>query len=489
LAVPSPDIDLSLLTPELVLALWACGVLLLDLALPGELGRRPLLWLSLLGLAVAGSLSFALLARPLPAYSFSGFLVVDYFSIYFKLIFLVAAALVLLASDTFTESALGGRGYEAEFYGLMLFCTTGMMLMASTGELMSLYVSLELSSLSLALLATWAKRDLRSSEAGLKFFVLSAMSSAILLFGMALLYGLTGSTSLRDIAKLLTTAGSPAAMLAMSMLVAGFGFKISAVPFQMWTPDVYEGAPTPVTAFLSTASKAAGFAVVLRIFQSALGSIETEWSTLFAVLAVITMTVGNVMALVQNNLKRLLAYSSIGHVGYMLAGLATGTAFGLSSVIFYLLLYAFTNVGAFAVLIVMARYVPDEDIGSYSGLARQAPWLSAAMAFFLLSLAGLPPLAGFFGKLYIFWAVAEHGMYWLVLAGVINSAVSLYYYARVIRQMYLAEPSAEERVGVGLAPSLSLATAAIGVFAIGPFSGLFISAALGAAESITRLTP
>lgn len=477
----SPDIDLTLLTPELALALWACAVLLLDLVMPDGLSRRPLLWLSILGLAIAGGLSIGLLARPLPAYSFSGFLVVDQFSVYFKLIFLIAAVLVLLASDTFTDRL---REYEAEFYGLMLFCTTGMMLMASTGELMSLYVSLELSSLSLAFLVTWAKRDLRSSEAGLKFFVLSAMSSAILLFGMALLYGLTGSTSLRDIARLLTTGGSPAGMLAMSMLVAGFGFKISAVPFQMWTPDVYEGAPTPVTAFLSTASKAAGFAVILRIFQSALGSIEPEWTTLFAVLAVITMTVGNVMALVQNNLKRLLAYSSIGHVGYMLAGLATGTAFGLSSVIFYLLLYAFTNVGAFAVLIVMARYVPDEDIGSYSGLARRAPWLSAAMAFFLLSLAGLPPLAGFFGKLYIFWAVAEHGMYWLVLAGVINSAVSLYYYARVIRQMYLVEPTGEERVSVGLAPGLSLAAAAIGVLAIGPLSGFFISAALGAALSI-----
>jgi NADH-quinone oxidoreductase subunit N len=476
----SPNVDVSLLAPELTLAVWACAVLLLDLFLPDGVSRRPLLWLSMLGLLVVGGLSVGLLAR-VPAASFSNFLVVDQFSVYFKLIFLIAAGLVLLASDTFTERL---REYEAEFYGLLLLCTTGMMLMASTGELMSLYLSLELSSLSLAFLATWAKRDLRSSEAGLKFFVLSAMSSAILLYGMALLYGLTGSTSLTDIGRLLTAGGSPAAMLAMSMLVAGFGFKISAVPFQMWTPDVYEGAPTPVTAFLSTASKAAGFAVVLRIFQSALGAIEPEWSILFAVLAIVTMTVGNIMALVQNNLKRLLAYSSIGHVGYMLAGLASGTTFGLSSVIFYLLVYAFTNVGAFAVLIVMARYVPDEDIGSYSGLARRAPWLSAAMAFCLLSLAGLPPLAGFFSKLYVFWAVAEHGMYWLVLAGVINSAVSLYYYARVIRQMYLAEPAEDRRVGVGFAPSLSLAAAVAGIFVIGPLSGPFIAAAVGAAQGI-----
>jgi NADH-quinone oxidoreductase subunit N len=472
--------DVSLLAPELTLAVWACAVLLLDLFLPDGASRRPLLWLSVLGLTVVGGLSLGLLVRA-PATSFANFLVVDHFSVYFKLIFLIAAALVLLASDTFTERL---PEYEAEFYGLLLLCTTGMMLMASTGELMSLYLSLELTSLTLAFLTTWAKRDLRSNEAGLKFFVLSAMSSAILLYGMALLYGLTGSTSLRDIAQLLTSGGSAASMLAMSMLVAGFGFKIAAVPFQMWTPDVYEGAPTPVTAFLSTASKAAGFAVILRIFQSALGAIQPEWSTLFAVLAIATMTVGNVMALIQDNLKRLLAYSSIGHVGYMLAGLATGTTFGLSSVIFYLLVYAFTNIGAFAVLIVMARYVPSEDISSYSGLARRAPWLSAAMAFCLLSLAGLPPLAGFFSKLYVFWAVAEHGMYWLVLAGVINSAISLYYYARVIRQMYLAEPVEDRRVGVGFAPTISLAAAVTGIFMIGPLSGPFIAAAVGAAQGI-----
>jgi NADH-quinone oxidoreductase subunit N len=474
------SVDLSLLAPELILAVWGCAIILLDLFAPDGISRRPLLWLSVLGLVVAGIVSLGLLNRP-PATSFGGFLVVDRFSVYFKLIFLISAGLVLLASETFTQRL---REFEAEFYGLILLCTTGMMLMASTGELISLYLSLELSSLSLAFLATWAKRDLRSSEAGLKFFILSAMSSAILLYGIALLYGLTGSTRLSEIARLLTATGSPAALLAMCMLVAGFGFKISAVPFQMWTPDVYEGAPTPVTAFLSTASKAAGFAVVLRIFQSALGSIQPDWSLLFVILAVVTMTLGNVVALVQNNLKRMLAYSSIGHVGYMLAGLSASTPEGFSSVIFYLLVYAFTNIGAFAVLIVMSRYVPNENIESYSGLARRAPWLSAAMAFCLLSLAGLPPLAGFFSKLYVFWAVADRGWYWLVLVGVLNSAISLYYYARVIRQMYLAEPTQDQRVGVGLAPTISLTAAVAAIFLISPFSGAFIAAAMGAATGI-----
>ena len=481
--------DVTLLGPELLLAVWASAIILADLLMRDGASRRPLLWVSVLGLVLAAVLTVGLLARPLPATSFGDFLVVDHFSVFFKFIFLVAAGLVLLTSEAFTDRL---REYEAEFYGLLLFCTTGLMLMATTGELMSIYLSLEISSLSLAFLATWAKRDLRSSEAGLKFFVLSAMSSAILLFGMALLYGLTGSTRLADISRLLTTGASPTAMLAMSMLVAGFGFKISAVPFQMWTPDVYEGAPTPVTAYLSTASKAAGFAVILRIFQSALGNIQLEWSLLFAWLAFLTMTVGNVMALVQNNLKRLLAYSSIGQVGYMLAAVATGTAFGISSVVFYLLIYAFTNIGAFAVLIVMARHVPDEDIGSYSGLASRAPWLAAAMTFCLLSLAGLPPLAGFVGKFYIFWAVAERGWYWLVLAGVINSAISLYYYARVIRQMYLVEPVAPPatevapapRLRVGFAPSLSLGAAVLSIFVMIPLAGLFITAAQQAARGL-----
>jgi NADH-quinone oxidoreductase subunit N len=437
LNITTPSLsDVGLLLPEILLALWACLVLIVDLVMPAGSKRRSLLGLTLVGIAIAAVLSVLMLGRNTTG--FFGMLVVDNFAVFFKLLFLLAAALVVLAAETFTERV---GEYTAEFYGLILFCTVGLMLMASTNELMSIYLSLEISSLSLAFLATWAKRELRSSEAGLKFFVLSAISSSILLFGMALLYGITGSTNLRNISQVLTAGASPAALLAMSMLVAGFGFKIAAVPFQMWTPDVYEGAPTPITAYLSVASKAAGFAVVIRIFQVALagGAIQDVWVDLFVVLSLVTMTVGNLAALLQSNLKRMLAYSSIAHVGYMLMGLAAASAFGLSSVLFYLLVYAFTNIGAFAVIIVMARYVDGEDLAQYSGLARRAPVLSAILALCLLSLAGLPPLAGFFSKLYLFWAAAERGLYVAVAWGVINSAVSLYYYTRVIRQMYLAE--------------------------------------------------
>ena len=475
--------DVSLLTPEILLAVWACVVLIGDLVLPASWSRQNLLALTLIGLAGAMAASMALVGKNTTG--FFGMLVIDNVAVFFKLLFLLAAVLVVLASETFTERI---GEYTAEFYALILFCTAGLMLMASTNELMSVYLSLEVSSLSLAFLASWSKRELRSSEAGLKFFVLSAVSSAILLFGMALLYGITGSTDLRVIGQVLTTSSAPAALLAMSMLVAGLGFKIAAVPFQMWTPDVYEGAPTPITAYLSVASKSAGFAVVIRIFDVALtgGTIQAAWIDLFVVLSLITMTVGNLAALLQTNLKRMLAYSSIAHVGYMLMGLAAASTFGLSSVLFYLLVYAFTNIGAFAVLIVMARYTVGEDIQQYSGLARRAPVLSMILALCLLSLAGIPPLAGFFSKLYLFWAAAERGLYIAVVWGVINSAVSLYYYTRVIREMYLVEPTTDRRVSIGLSPAVSLTAAAVGVLTIGFFSELFINAATGAANTLTR---
>jgi NADH-quinone oxidoreductase subunit N len=473
-------VDVARLAPEIVLVLWACMVLIIDLVVPAGVSRRPLLLVALLGIKVA--LIVTIVTGGNPGAAFFGSLVVDGFAIFFKILFLVAAALVLLSSDAFIERV---GEHTAEFYALILFCTAGLMLMAATTELMAIFVALELSSLSLAFLATWNKRDLRSTEAGLKFFVLSAVSSAILLFGMALMYGITGSTYLSKISEVLTKSASPAALLAMSMIVAGLGFKIAAVPFQMWTPDVYQGAPTPVTAYLSVASKAAGLAVVIRIFEVALGSgaIQESWVNLFVVLSLVTMTVGNLTAIRQRNVKRMLAYSSIAHVGYVLMGLAASSAEGISSVLFYLLVYTFTNVGAFTVLIVMTRNADNDDIEQYSGLARRAPILSFVFVCCLLSLAGVPPLAGFFSKLYLFWAAAQQGLYITVAWGLINSAVSLFYYTKVIRQMYLVDPTSDAEVRVGAAPGVSLAAAIIGVFVMGLWASPFINAALLAAQT------
>lgn len=471
---------LALLAPELAVALAALLIFAIDLLLPGGARRRPLMLVALAGLAAGFAL--AVLQLGAPATAFGGFLVADAYAAFFQMLFIFAAALVILASETFVDRL---AEFETEFYGLVLLATVGFMLLASTAELITIYLSLEITSLSLAFLATWAKRDLKSSEAGLKFFVLSAISSAVLLYGLALLYGVSGGTTLARIAEVLAQP-TPAALLAVTMLVAGFGFKIAAVPFQFWTPDVYEGAPTPVTAFLSVASKAAGFAILLRIFMLGLPGIQVEWTSLFAVLAALTMTVGNVLALVQSNIKRLLAYSSIAHVGYVLMGFAAATPAALSAVLFYLLAYAFMNLGAFVVVIAMGRYAPDDQIGSYAGLARRSPWLGLALAVSLLSLAGLPPLVGFFSKLYLFYAAVGADLYWLVLLAVLNSAVSLYYYVRPIHRMYLRDPESEQPVEVGFAPLVSLATAVVGVFLLGWLAGPLIDAATAAAIALAR---
>ncbi len=482
---------LVLLSPVLVVVATAVVVMLVDLVPPAWASRRPLMWLSSLGLlaslGVAGWLWAAgWIGRP----GFGGFLAMDSFALFFQVVFVLAALLVILSATTFADRQ---EQIEAEFYAVTLFCTAGLMLLAAANELITIYLALEISSLSLAFLATWNKSDriaaqgLKSTEAGIKFFLLSAMSSAVLLYGMALLYGLTGSTSLTEISRAFAGGASPAALLSITMLVAGLGFKIAAAPFQLWTPDVYQGAPTPATAYFSVASKSAGFAVVLRIFVGALPGISPEWSAVFGVLAFITMTVGNLVAIVQTNIKRLMGYSSITHVGYMLIGLASASTVGLSAILYYVLAYAFTNLAAFGVITVMARYAPSDDISGYAGLARRSPALAMGLTAALLSLAGIPPFVGFFSKLYLFLAAIERenaGLQLLVIWAVIMSAVSLYYYGRVIHVMWMREPSEELAVTPAFSQGLALATSVAGVVALGVLAAPFLSAAQVAAASM-----
>jgi NADH-quinone oxidoreductase subunit N len=310
------------------------------------------------------------------------------------------------------------------------------------------------------------------------------MSTAILLYGMALLYGATGATTLNDISRVITGTPTPAALLSITMLVAGLGFKIAAAPFQLWTPDVYQGAATPATAFFSVGSKAAGFAVLLRIFNGALPGISAEWTVLFGVLAFITITVGNLIAIVQTNIKRLMAYSSITHVGYMLIGLAAASVEGSSAVMFYLVAYTFTNLGAFIVITIMANYAPDDEIPGYGGLAARSPVLAAGLSAALLSLAGIPPFVGFFAKLYLFLAAIRAdslGLQLLVLWAVLMSAVSLYYYGRVIHAMWMREPA--EPVAVkpaSFSQGLALGASLVGVLAFGILAAPFLNAATAA---------
>ncbi|SRR5579884_4024399 len=480
--------DSVLLAPEIALCVGAFLVILLDLIMPPGRARRPLLYLSLLAVIVAGGLAAWLLATGASRAIFSGLVLVDSFGLFFKLMFLAAVALVLLSSVLYTDRL---RRWEAEYYAILLFGTVGLMLLASSGEFITLFLALELSSLANAFLVCWSKRSTRATEGALKYFIISVLSSAVLLYGAALLYGLTGQTSLAGIATALRGGISPALMLAIAMLVGGFGFKISAVPFQMWTPDVYEGAPTTITAYLSVASKAAGFAVLLRVFELVFGANLDTWTAIFMALAALTMTVGNLLALAQSNIKRMLAYSSIAQAGYALVGVVAATQQGVAAVMYFLLAYTFTQLGAFLAVVSDVEFAPEDSIEGYSGLHFRAPLLAATLAISLLSLGGLPPFVGFFSKLYLFLAAINRGqglepLYWLVLVGVINSAVSLYYYAKIIRQMYLVPAPSDKPIVIPGAHALALALCVIGIFVLGPFADFFIHGAQLAAAAMAR---
>jgi NADH-quinone oxidoreductase subunit N len=453
-------------------------IILADAFIPGGLSRRAMLSVAALGIAISAWAAISLGGSS--ASGFNGTIRADAFSLFFELLLLAGTLLVLLAAATLLEAS---PRYRAESVGLVLLATAALMLLASATELITIYLALETSSLSTAFLSAWNKKDLRSNEAGLKYFVLSAIASAVLLYGIALLYGLTGQTHLEGIRQLLEVPSKAPVLLAAAMLLAGFGFKISAVPFQMWTPDVYEGAPTPITAYLSVASKAAGFAVLVRVLQTTLPDTQIDWPLLVAIVAALTMTVGNLVAMAQSNIKRMLAYSSIAQAGYVLIGVAASRQ-GTGPVLFYLLGYTATNLGAFIAVIEIARRIGSEQMADFAGLYRRAPGLAFALAISLLSLAGLPPLVGFFGKLFLFWAAIQANLGWLVLIGVLNSAASLFYYAQVIHTMYLLPGEGEVSPEAPNLSTGSLVVAVGGIFALGIFSAPLLGLAITAAESL-----
>ena len=423
-------------------------------------------------------------------------LTVDHFALFFKFLVLGVAGLIVLASADYVRKM---ERYQGEYYGLILFSATGMMLLAAAGELITIYIALELTTLPLAALAAFLM-NARSSEAGMKFLILSAISSALLLYGMALVFGFTGSTYLPDIAEKVgslsgeTFGGEFALLLGIILIVAGFGFKISSVPFQMWVPDVYEGAPTPVVAYLSVASKAAGFAVLLRVFYTGFDALALDWGILFAVLAAASMTVGNVVAIAQSNIKRLLGYSTIAHAGYLLVGLAAIAAnaddkltIGPSSVLFYLGAYAATNLAAFFAIIAISNKIDSDQIDDFAGMSRRAPYLAFALALALVSLIGIPPTGIFIAKLYIFSAAVKSDLLWLAVVGGVNSVVSAYYYLRVVRVMYLVPSPSEERVPSSYAFRAALGVAALGVLVIGIVPGPLLRLAEIAVNTLPRV--
>jgi NADH-quinone oxidoreductase subunit N len=400
----------------------------------------------------------------------------------FKVVLLFAAAISALLS-----MGIGEVSDRGEYYALLIVATLGMNLMAASADLMMLFLAIETTSIPLYILAGFVKGDDKSTESGIKYFLFGALTSAVMLYGFSLLYGFTGDTNLYSLAAAMRAGSlSPWLMVAMAVLVlVGFAFKISAVPFHFWSPDVYEGAPTPITAFISTASKAAGFAVLVRFMLAVFPAIELQWTWIMAVMATATMTIGNLLALPQKNIKRLLAYSSVAHAGYAMIGLVALSTFGAASIVFYLAAYVITNLAAFAVVILFARTAGSEEIEDYAGLSRRSPGLGLALMVALLSLGGMPPLAGFVAKVYVFAAAVESGWVWLAFVGVLNAIVGLYYYLTILKVVYLYRSEKDDiPISVPRVYGIGLGLCVLAIIVIGSLSAPWLEWAVQAAQSL-----
>ncbi|HJU54203.1 MAG TPA: NADH-quinone oxidoreductase subunit N [Pyrinomonadaceae bacterium] len=509
--------DLQLIAPEMILTVCACVVLVMEVILPYRKSKWTA-YFALAGIALALASLLALFfsmggfqvlretfqnPQAAPSLSardgFYGMVRIDGFSFVFKVIFLLAAALSIAIATRFLDIEGEQHG---EYYALVLFATVGMMLLGCGYDLISLYISLELMALTFYVLVAFTKRQKRSNEAAMKYFLLGAFSSGILLYGMSLVYGVAGSTNLGDISSAVTAALTatdptgtvmglplrPLLLLGMIAMAAGLFFKISAVPFHMWAPDAYEGAPTSVTAFLSTGSKAASLALFARIFMEALRDMHADWAPLLGLVAAITILVGNWAAVTQENSKRLLAYSSISNAGYLLLGLIAMNQYGYLGLTIYLLVYALMNLGAFGIIISLRRRgIIGDNVDDLAGLGQKAPGMAIMMTVFMLSLGGLPVTGGFIGKYFLFGGLLQRGAtegkswyYWLAIWAIINTVVSFYYYVRFIRAMYLSDRTADDRP-LALSPALmtALVVSLVGIIFIGIYPHPFITVAQG----------
>ena len=486
--------DLQLIAPELILTTIACLALVMEVILPYKLSKWTA-YFSLAGIALAlislaaqfksigGSFNLNALQGVTATDGFYGMVHVDGFALVFRAIFLIAAALTIAISMRYLDIE---REQHGEYYALILFATVGMMFLGSGYDLISLYIALELMAITFYVLVAFTKRQRRSNEAGMKYFLLGAFSSGILLYGMSLLYGIAGSTNLGEMGTKLGAAPAelrPVLLLGMIALAAGLFFKVAAVPFHMWAPDAYEGAPTSVTAFLSTGSKAASFALYARIFFVALGPMQIDWAPLLGIVAALTIVVGNWAAVTQENSKRLLAYSSISNAGYLLLGLIANNTYGNIGLVIYLLVYTLMNIGAFGIVISLRRRgIIGDNVDDMTGLAQKAPGMAAMMGIFMLSLGGLPGTGGFIGKYFLLWGLLQRGetahkswYYWLAGWAVINIVVSFYYYIRFIRVMYLGDRVAdEEPLTMSTALRTAMIASLIGIIFIGIYPQPFI---------------
>ena len=451
--------DLAFIKPELVISATLVIIVLFDLIFSSK--KKLLPYISLIGIVVAGYFVINQFGTAVTTFKTSlkyGMVVVDNFSSYFKIVVLLASFIVVIFSMLSSE-VNSNEERHGEYYTLLFGMILGMFLMSSASDLILIYLSIELLSLSSYVLAGFVKNTIRNSEASLKYVIYGGVSSGIMLFGISLVYGLTGSTNLYEINTLIQVQNFPyiTFLIAGLFILVGFGFKISAAPFHFWTPDVYEGAPIPITAYLSVASKAAGFAVLIRFIKiTFVGSTDSsgywillniiDWKSIIVLLSILTMTLGNFAALWQDNLKRMLAYSSIAHAGYMLLGLAVMSNAGINAIMVYFIVYALMNLGAFFVVMVISNKIGSENIDDYRGLGRRMPFLGIIFAIFLVSLVGLPPTAGFIAKVMLFIALIDARMVAVAVIALLNTVVSLYYYIRVLKNMYLVDVEEEKPI-------------------------------------------
>ena len=466
MVIVPPSIDLGAVGPELILT-GAASLLLLVGVFFKEQSRALNPWIALAGVILAAGCA----SEPLfPHTTFQGMYAADLFTRFFKLLFLLGTGLTILISIKYTADE---QIEHAEYYALLLFATVGMMLMAAASDLVTVFLGIELLSLSLYILAGYTRVRLESNEASLKYFLLGGFATGFLLYGMALIYGSTGHTNLAKIAYAVSHGGLNTSLLTMAalMLLVGLGFKVAAAPFHQWTPDVYQGSPIPVTAFMSAGPKAAVLAVMIRVFEQAIAFMNVDWIVWITVLSILTMTVGNIAALVQSDAKRMLAFSSISHAGYAMVGMAAANREGASAVLYYMLVYTFMNIGAFGILALVARQNEKRTaMRDFSGLAYKNPALAFIMTILVFSLAGIPPMAGFMAKFYIFMSAIKAGQNFLVLAAVLNSAIGIYYYLRFAIYMYMKEEQAPTtlpplRASLGLI--LALVISLYGVIRLG----------------------
>ena len=475
-----PTVDYIRILPELVLSIFGILAMLVDPVIPENDSKKPLWILSLVG--VLAGLAATAYQSEFYGDAFFNMVRVDAFSVFFHVVVLLVSFVILLASLDYLEVQ---RIKAGEYYALILFATVGMMLMSSAIELVLIFIAIEISSISSYVLAGFRRRAAESAESSLKYFLLGSFATAFFLYGVAMVFGATGTTNVYQIAAVLATQQSTLVYLAVALMFVGLGFKVASAPFHVWTPDVYEGAPAPVTGFMSTGPKAAAFAVLLRVLF-ATGA--PGWFWLVWVSAVLSMTIGNLGALVQNNVKRLLAYSSIAHAGYLLVAFAAAKTTGVSAAIFYTASYAAMNVGAFVIIAHLAgkgeRYVNLED---YAGLGRRSPAIAALLTIFLISLIGIPITGGFFAKFYVFSAALQSNLVWLTIIGVINSAVAAYYYLRVIVYMYMRDERSEAHVAP--MPAGLSAAVAICLFAtlyLGVLPNRVLDGAIRAAQDLVK---